>query len=183
MHHRQAGCVDFYQGDVGAAVHTQHPGLEFTLVSKPHRDLGGVGHDVGIGEDGAIGADNKARALALFWLRTLLRHRKAEAAEQLKGRVVGVRGGLALERGDADVDHGGAFALHQCGEVGQAAGIDRGCGKRLGTGGRRRGLGAGDARQAAVCANAQAECQCGSDGNGNFVVHGVPPVDGRSSML
>ena len=118
---RQVGCVNLDQRNIGAAIHAQHLGLELAFVGEFYRDLGCIGHDVGIGQDGAVRADDKTRTLALRRLCPLLRHRNTKTAEKFKRRIVGVDGGLALERNHADVDHGRTFALNQGAEVGQAA--------------------------------------------------------------
>ncbi len=99
--------------------------LNSRLSVKPHGDLVGRLHDVGIGEDVAVLADDEARAERARLV--VPRLRRAEAPEEIEERILfGCRRQafcLAADgRGGADIHHGRPLPVGEVGEVGQTRG-------------------------------------------------------------
>jgi len=69
----------------------EHLGFELASVRELDRHVRGVCHDVRVGQDRAVGADDEAGSLAANRHRATARRR--EAAEELRERVVGTEAG------------------------------------------------------------------------------------------
>ena len=195
--------VDLEHGHVGLGVRAQHLGAELAPVGELDDDFAGTLDHMRVGQHQAIGADDKARALAVrgyvglgLWPHAA---RKAELAEELVERIVGVhlrcpalaRGGLAFvftvvighgglgAARHADVDHCRAVLRSDLSEAGQGP---AGGGGRLGHDGGGRGQGAGLVPGDETCARGthrtgghQGQDEAAGGGGQRCRVHGVVP--------
>ena len=192
-HHRQVLGVNLQHRHVGLGVSAQHLGDVLAPVGQLDGNFLGVAHHVGVGQDDAVGVDDKARALAVGDLITrglLLAARVAllallsllEAAKKFKERVVAKRvlllaasgaGGVArLLAGHADVHHGRAVLAGDLCKVGCHDGTHHGRGDTRLPSHWRNGCGkrGGGRRRGCVgtihvlkCRNAGATNDTGSD--------------------
>ncbi len=122
-HGGQIGRVDLDHRHVGTLVGPDDFRRELAPVGEAHRDLIGVGHDVGVGEDVTVTADDEAGARAAYRRlvsarRLLIRARDTEAAEEVEKRVVGRQArhttvGLLRLLDNLHVDDGGAVLFDE----------------------------------------------------------------------
>ncbi|MNI43453.1 hypothetical protein D3C73_977830 [compost metagenome] len=125
LDHRQVLGVDLQHGHVGLRVGAQHFRLVFAAVGQLDGDFLGILHDVRVGEDDAVIADDEARAFATHRHFTR-RHAAARArnlAEEL-GEGVIIIGRHLAGAADADVDDGWSKIAGDLREVGRAGSVD-----------------------------------------------------------
>ena len=159
LDHRQLVRVDLDHRHVGARIHADHLGGELAPVGGLDRDLGGVAHHVGVGQDDAVGADGSpspgrawapraAPAARPCWKRRKnSKNGSLPNGSSRRPPAVGASSPSASAdagpAGDADVHHGRPVLGRDAAEVGRG---DDGRG-RAGHGLRERwrGRGRGDA--------------------------------------
>ena len=133
LQRRQIVRVDLQHRDVALLVDADHLGVERTIVVQLDGHMVGTVHHMGIGQDVAVGIDDKSRAFtgdlllaAILWaVKIEFAVGGAKLAEELQQRIVRVHPRRhAIKTGmdhlaDVDTDHRGRRLLYEAGEVRQ----------------------------------------------------------------